>query len=119
MSAPLKVAVVVYEPLSGDVSRVYRGLRTALELHEAGDDIALLFDGSGVETLAAISDPANQMHPLLTALADRVQGACAFCAGSHKVADTIKEHGWNLLTDFKGEASVRKLLAAGYHVINF
>ncbi len=119
MSSPLKVAVVIYEPISGDGSRVYRGLRTALELHEAGDDIVLLFDGSGVESLAAISDANNPMHPILEALSAHVQGACSFCSKSYKVADTIKEHGWTLLTDYKGEASVRKLLADGYQVINF
>ena len=119
MPSPLKVAVVIYEPLSGDVSRLYRGLKTALELHEAGDDIVLLFDGSGVESLAAISDPNNPMHPILKELSDRVQGACGFCANSHKVTDTIKEHGWTLLTDYKGEASIRKLLVDGYQVLNF
>ncbi len=119
MSSPLKVAVVIYEPLSGDVSRVYRGLKTALELHEAGDDIVLLFDGSGVESLAAISDENNSMHPILKALSSRVRGACRFCANSHKVADTITKYGWTLLTDYKGEASVRSLLADGYQVLNF
>lgn len=50
-----KVAIFVYESLAGDMSRAYRGLKTALEFVQAGDEVAVVFDGSGVETLAAIA----------------------------------------------------------------
>ena len=35
-----KVAVFIYEPLAGDLSRAYRGLKTALEFVKAGDEVA-------------------------------------------------------------------------------
>ena len=118
MSA-FKVAVVIYQPIASDASRVYRGLKTALEFTQAGDDVVVMFDGSGVESLAAISDPSNKLNPLAVALGNSIIGACDFCAHSHKVVDAIRDAGWPLLTDNNGEASIRKLLVDGYQILSF
>jgi len=114
-----KIAVVIYEPLGSDSARVYRGLKTALEFKQAGDDVVVVFDGSGVESLAAISDTGHKMNPLAVALQGNILGACSFCATSHAVAEPITSGGWPLLTDNKGEASIRKLVVDGYQILNF
>lgn len=114
-----KIAVFVYESVAGDLSRAYRGLKTALEFVQGGDEVAVIFDGSGVETLAAITDPQSKLNPILQGITNAVQGACSFCASSHNVAEAIKAAGYPLLTDFGGEASVRKFVTAGYTVLNF
>lgn len=115
----LTVAVVIYESVKTGDARAYRGLKTALELKEAGDDVTVLFDGSGVETLAAISDSDHPMHALAQALKENTIGACAFCANAHKSTDAIVEAGWTLLDDNAGEASIRELLIQGRTVLNF
>ncbi|MEO6505781.1 MAG: sulfur reduction protein DsrE [Terrimesophilobacter sp.] len=114
-----KVAVVINQPINGDLSRVYRGLKTALEFKKAGDEVVVQFDGAGVESLAAISDKDSKLNPLAVALADNITGACAFCARSHKVEDQIRNAGWKLLADNDGEASNRKLLVDGYQILSF
>ena len=114
-----KIAVVIYEAIDSDSSRVYRGLRTALEFKDAGDDVVVVFDGSGVKSLAAISDPKHKMNPLAVALRDNIRGACAFCVASHGVTDAIEAGGWPLLTEYKGEASIRSLVVEGYQILNF
>jgi len=114
-----KIAVVIYEPIGSDSARVYRGLKTALEFKQAGDDVVVVFDGSGVESLAAISDAGHMMNPLAVALQDNILGACSFCSASHAVAEQIKTGGWPLLTDNKGEASIRNLVVGGYQILNF
>lgn len=119
MTNTLKVAVVIYEPITSDMSKAYRGLKTALELVRAGDDVVVLFDGSGVETLAAISAADSPLQPVIRALSENVIGSCAFCAASHGVDVAIKEAGWPLLGDDNGEASVRSLLVQGYQILNF
>ena len=115
----LKVAVVIYESTKTGDARAYRGLKTALELKAAGDDVTVLFDGSGVETLAAISDAANPMHALVEALRGEIVGACSFCAKAHKSADAIVGAGFPLLAENDGEASIRDLLVQGRTVLNF
>lgn len=68
--------------LSTGNARVYRGLSTALEFKRAGDEVVVMFDGSGVESLAAVSDSSHKMNPLLEELKDNVIGACNLCARS-------------------------------------
>lgn len=115
----LKIAVVIYEPIDSDASRVYRGLKTALEFKQAGDDVTVVFDGSGVESLAAITAPSHKMNPLAVALKDNIRGACGFCVSSHGVSDAVALGGWDLLTDYKGEVSVRNLVIEGYQILSF
>ena len=115
----LKIAVIIYEPIDSDASRVYRGLKTALEFKQAGDDVVVVFDGSGVESLAAITAANHKMNPLVVALKDNIRGACGFCVTSHGVSDAVALGGWDLLTDYKGEASVRNLVVEGYQILTF
>ncbi|GAA1860012.1 DsrE family protein [Microbacterium koreense] len=114
-----KIAVVIYEPISGDMSRVYRGLKIAAEFATSGDDVAVVFDGSGVESLAALSDSTHPLHPLLESLRDNVRGACSYCAGSHKVAHVITGSGWSLRDEAGGEVSIRELALEGRQILNF
>jgi len=115
----LKIAVVILETLENNSARVYRGLKTALEFKAAGDDVIVMFDGSGVETLAKIVDASNPMNGLVGALGDTIIGACEFCAKSHKVLAPIRDAGFPLLSDNGGEASVRKLAVDGYQILNY
>ena len=114
-----KVAIFLYEPLTGDLSRAYRGLKTAQEFMSAGDDVVVVFDGSGVETLAAIADPGHKLNGILKGIHSAVEGACSFCSDSHKVKDAIVAAGYPLLSDYNGEASVRKFVNEGYTILNF
>lgn len=58
------------------------------------------------------------MNPLAVALQDNMLGACGFCVTSHAVTDAIETGGWPLLTDYKGEASIRNLVVEGYPILN-
>lgn len=114
-----KIAVVIYEPISGDMARVYRGLKTAAEFKAAGDDVTVVFDGSGVESLAAISEEGHPMNALIESLRDDVRGACSYCAGAHKVKDDISAAGWGLRDEAGGELSIRALAAEGRQILNY
>lgn len=114
-----RVAVVVYEDAAKDLARAYRGLLTAKEFVEGGDDVVVVYDGSGVDTLAAASAPDHQLHRLVEQLRPHTRGACGFCARAHGVEASIKGHDWPLLSDYKGHASVRQLVLDGYQVLPF
>jgi len=115
----IQVAIFIYEPINGDASRVYRGLRTAYEFISAGDHVSIVFDGSGTEALAEILKPAGKFHSLYLLVKDQIAGACKVCSKSHSVAHEIEAAQIELLDEFEGEASVRKYVAAGFTVLNF
>jgi hypothetical protein len=116
-----KIAIFVYESVAGDLSRAFRGLSTANEFIKAGDDVKVIFDGSGVETIASIVDSTHPLHGLYNSIKLNIDGACGFCSvsPSHNVKAKLDESGIKLLTDNNGEASVRKYVKAGYSVLNF
>ncbi len=67
-------------------------------------------DGRVVEQdLAAISNHGHKMNPLAVALEDNILGVCGFCVTLHEVTEPITSGGWPLLTENKGEASIRNL----------
>ncbi len=114
-----KVAIFVYEPINGDASRVYRALRTAHEFVSSGDDVAVVFDGSGTEALAEILRPGGKFHSQYQLVSSHIVGACKVCSKSHQVANQIAGAGIELLDEFDGEASVRKYVTLGYTILNF
>ncbi len=114
-----RVAIFVYEPINGDASRVYRALRTAYEFVSSGDEVAIVFDGSGTEALAEILRPGGKFHAQYELIKNHIAGACKVCSKSHQVADPIAEAGIELLDEFEGEASVRKYVTSGYTILNF
>lgn len=115
----LKVAIFVYEPITADASRVYRALRTAHEFASAGDEVAIVFDGSGTESLAEIINPEGKFHSEYLLVKDFISGACLVCSKSHKVANTLEKAQIRLLDEFDGEASVRRFVVAGYTVLSY
>lgn len=106
-----KVALVFYSTLEGaGHSAVYRQLMFAQELMRHGDDVTLVFDGAGTQTLAALIRPDHEFHRIFQTVRPRLRGACHFCAKSYGVMDELREAGIPLLGDDRGHASLRALL---------
>lgn len=114
----MKTAIFIYAT-PADMARGYRALGTAQEFVEAGDEVAIVYDGTGVETLAAYTDDEHQLHKMYEGLKSHIDGACGFCAKSHGVKDTLEAAGIAMLSDHKGHASVRKYVADGYQLLIF
>ncbi|SDR77725.1 DsrE/DsrF-like family protein [Paraoerskovia marina] len=112
-------AIVIFTDIANDSAAVYRALGTAQEFVQAGDDVKIVFDGSGVDSIAAMTAEDNKLHGLLESLRDQVAGACGFCAKAHKSEDAIVAAGYPLLTDNNGHASIRNLVVEGRTVLTF
>jgi hypothetical protein len=114
------IAVVIYSNLTQEAqSRAYRALGFVAELLRAGDDVALVFDGGGSATLAAILDPGHELHRTWLKAAPALRGVCAYCAGAYKVDAALNAAGIPMLADDRGHASLRGLLAEGRQIITF
>ena len=114
----MKAAIVVYAS-PDDTSKGYRALSTAQEFVEAGDEVVIVYDGAGVETLAVYTDSDHQLHDMYAELKDQIAGACGFCANSHGVKDDLDAADIAMLTGHKGHASLRKYAVDGYQLLIF
>jgi sulfur relay (sulfurtransferase) complex TusBCD TusD component (DsrE family) len=119
-ATPQRVAVVIYSNATTEApSRAYRALGFAAELIEAGDDVAIVFDGGGVATLAAALDPAHDLHRSWRKVSAALRGACDYCAKAYGVHTALTAAGVPMLRDHRGHASLRGLLVEGRQIVTF
>lgn len=115
-----KIAIVIYSNTTTEAhSRAYRAFGFAAELMAAGDDVAIVFDGGGSATLAAVLDPKHDLHRAWRKVATALLGACGYCARAYGVQETLIAAGIPMLTQDHGHASLRALLTEGRQIITF
>lgn len=102
-----------------DLGRVVNALQIAREFGEAGDEVTVIFDGAGTQWVPALSDENHKYHRLFEATKDKVAGACSYCAGAYGVKDKIENTDVDLLDEYEGHPSVRKLISNGYQILTF
>lgn len=115
-----RVAIVVTSTLEGPgLSAIYRALMFAQELHRAGDDVTIVFEGAGSTAAAAMLDAGHRLHTLFADVRPQVRGVCRYCAKSYGVLDALEAAGVPLLADDRGHASLRQLLVEGRQIVTF
>ena len=124
----MKAAIIILsDPKSGADearSRMLNGLAMADECLRAGDQLEILFAGSGTRwpaELNRLDDPGN---PIFTRLRGNVVGASRSCAARNEALDGLKEASIPLLSDnavegTPGVASIRRYHEEGWTVTQF
>ncbi len=117
--ATAAILVLADTETHADLGRVVNGLIAAKEFKEAGDDVRVIFDGAATKWPGVLSDPQHRAHKLYEAVADRIAGACGFCARAFDAEQGVKTAHVHLLEEYEGHPSVRRLVADGYQVLTF
>ncbi len=90
-----KVGVVVLA--SGEspesLGRVVNALMVARELKDAGDEVAVVFDGAGTRAASSFADSSHDYNELFERVRDKVSGACEYCAGAFQVKEEVQQAG--------------------------
>lgn len=98
----MKVAIIVLadnETHEG-LGRVVNAMVAAQELHQAGDDVQIIFDGGGTVWPGQLAQPDHAPHPLWESVHDVVAGACDDCAEAFEATDQVRQAGVTLLDDY-------------------
>lgn len=117
----MKVAMVVLadnESHEG-LGRVVNAMVAARELHEAGDEVKLVFDGGGTVWPGELERTDHVAHGLWESVHGVVGGACSYCAEAFHATEGVQRAGVKLLDEYKRHPSFRSLLQDGYQVITF
>jgi hypothetical protein len=113
--------VILSDPKSGSeeaLGRMFNGLGAANDFKQAGEDVSIVFQGTGSRWVAELMKPDHIAHGLFEAVKDKVAGVSAACASVFGGEKEAKECGFNLLTDTAvegtpGVASLRKYATEG------
>jgi hypothetical protein len=100
------------------MGRMANALTLAQEAREAGDDVRLLLDGAGTKWASELANEEHKYHHLFNGVRDAA-GACVYCARAYGVRDEVEAAGVQLVDEFRGHPSVRRLIVDGYVVVTF
>ncbi len=116
-----KAAIVVLADTetSGELGRIVNALTTAKEFKEAGDEVAIVFDGAGTKWIGELSESDHKYSGLFESDRDRIDGACEYCSNVYGVRKQVEDVGVDLLGDYEQHPSLRSYMNNGYQVITF
>ena len=124
----MKTAIVIMsDPKNGSeeaLGRVFNALALASECKQKGDEVALVFNGTGTRWPAELSKLSHPANSLYSSVRDVVEGASCGCAdvfGAKEGAESCgvplkKDH---VLTGTSGLLSLRRYMGDGWNTVVF
>ena len=124
----MKTAIVVLsDPHSQSeeaLGRLFNALAMAYDGKHQGDEVRVLFQGTGTRWAAEVVKPEHPAHDLYNAIADTVVGVSCACADVFDASETARASGFDLI---KGNAvpgtsglpSLRALAHEGFNIVMF
>jgi hypothetical protein len=114
----VKKAAIFVHAGEKELGRAAHGLVYAQEIHEAGGEVKLIFDGEGTTWIGRFEDPGHPMNPLYKKVkALNVIEACDYCAGAFGAKEDIQKANITPAKGNEGHASMAKLIADDYVII--
>lgn len=121
----MKAAILIHsDPKAGEeaLGRVFNGLAVAHNFKQRGDEVQVLFLGTGTRWIAELSKPDNPVHGLFNLVKDRVAGVSQTCSDVFGAADEVQASEFAFLNDnpipgTAGLPSVARLMEEGFNVL--
>lgn len=116
-----KIAIVILADTETDegLGRVVNALAAAGEYNKAGDDVRIVFTGTGTKWPRNLENADNPAHGLYQEVKSLIDGACGFCANAFGQTEAMKQYSITLLEESGPFMSFRKYTEAGYQVFIF
>ena len=119
--------VILSNPKNGSeeaLGRVFNGLAAAYDFKQAGDDVSVVFQGTGTRWIGELTKKDHPAHDLFEAVKDQVAGVSCGCADVFGGAEEAEKSGLDLIKEnpvpgTRGMASLRKYAAEGATILTF
>ena len=95
-----------------------------MTLIQAGDDVSVVFQGTGTRWIGELTKKDHPAHELFEAVKDQVAGVSCGCADVFGGAEDAEKSGLDLIKEqpvpgSSGMASLRKYAAEGSTILTF
>lgn len=123
-----KAAIVIMtDPRSGSeesLGRMFNALAAAYDFKQRGDEVQILFQGTGTRWASELINAEHPAHALFSAVKDKVAGVSCGCADVFDARSGAEACGLDLITEnavpnTTGFPSLARLIAEGYDVLTF
>jgi hypothetical protein len=124
----MKAAIVILgDPKTGSeesLGRVFNALASAYEFQQNGDDVRVLFQGTGTRWVRELSNPEHPAHGLFESVRANIAGASYSCADLFGASSDVEQAGvalvaGNPVPGTSGLPSLRRLVSEGFSVLTF
>jgi len=123
----MKTAIVILsDPRTGEeaLGRAFNALAVALDYKRHGDEVKILFQGTGTRWIAELSKADNPLNGLFEAVKETIAGASPGCAAFFGATEEIERSAFDFIGDNEvpgtaGLPSLHRLASAGYDVLTF
>jgi hypothetical protein len=124
----MKTAIIVMsDPKNGSeeaLGRVFNALALAAECKQKGDEVAVVFNGTGTRWPAELTKLSHPANGLYNAVRDVVQGASCGCADAFGAKESVESCGVPLKKDHalagtSGLLSLRRYVSEGWNTVVF
>ena len=99
----MKAAIIVLSDPSSKFEeafgRVFNALAAAYDFKNGGDEVMVLFQGTGTRWVGELQKKDNPAHTLYEAVRDRVAGVSRACAEVFGATDEAEKSGFDLIKD--------------------
>ena len=119
--------IIMSDPKSGSeeaLGRVFNGLAAAYDFKQAGDEVSIVFQGTGTRWIGELNQKQHPAHDLFEAVKDQVAGVSCGCADVFGATEEAEKAGVDLIKDnpvpgTRGMGSFRKLATEGSTILTF
>jgi hypothetical protein len=128
MSTMQKVAVMILsDPKQGSeeaLGRLMNALAAAYEVQNRGNEVMVLFQGTGTRWLHELVKKDHPAHQLFEEVKQTIAGASLGCAEMFGAAQDVRRTGFDLISGnpvpgTSGIPSIHTLLCQGFTVLTF
>jgi len=119
--------IIMSDPKTGSdeaLGRVFNGLAAAYDFKEGGDEVSVVFQGTGTRWIGELNKKDHPAHDLFEAVKDQVAGVSCGCADVFGATEEAEKLGVDLIKDnpvpgTRGVGSFRKFATEGSTVLIF
>lgn len=124
----MKAAIIILSDPSTNsdeaLGRAFNGLATAYDFKQKGDEVTILFQGTGTRWTEHVTKDDHPLHGLYQAVEDKVAGVSSGCADVFGASESASQNGFDLVSGnavpgTSGLPSLQSLMAEGYSIITF
>ena len=108
---------VLFYGMTGEKSCFMHVLLNAMDLHQAGHEVKVIFEGASVKLPGKFADEKNPVF-LKAKDAGLIAGICLACSKTLGVYEENEALGLPFLSEMSGHAGVKSYLEADYEVIS-
>lgn len=116
-----KIAIIILSDTNTmeAMGKVSNAFMMASEAVEMGDELKIIFEGTGSKWIAELEKEDHKLHPLYKGIKEHITGVCSYCAQVFGAKKQVEDAGLKLISEYKQHPSLRKLVHEGFEIVTF